>query len=459
MHRWWSIVMWVALALSPAVVQAASTSEHYQLDGVEWSGSVFGTGQSSQFDVTPSALAAPSSAAEPTTADPVVPAPTGTGTPPTGPRSPQPPPLSSSSLSSSSSSLVDEVRASIAPVAALPAVRTTAASANVATAIATAIAVAAPLVANAPLLNPLGQLVAWLLSLGGRHRRRAQWGTVRDSESGQPIPLVLIRLLRADDGKLVSSVLTDHQGRFSLTPVPGRYLVTATKAGYMFPSKVQAAGYHGQPLGVTRGDELALDLALDPDLGRVGRRLWQLDWFEGVSRALQPLLVTVGSAFTVVYAIVEPTPLHLGTLVAYGILFASLVWRRFRHTEMVSRVVDHGTRRGVPLAIVRLSNLASDQLVLTRVSDPHGALSLAVAPGSYRARVTHPAFAQYESEPWEETGQSLTVRRTFSLEPREDRSQVQLAAARPDRRAVKGTRRRTIEGGIIIERGPDFAVA
>lgn len=479
MHRWWGI-FWVAvLTFAPAVVVAASTSENYSLDGVEWSGSVQSSeSQSDQFSLTPSGGTTTDTAA---TSQAV-----STQSPPDSPTTPSAPPALPSSppgtqtdapsqrasgleaLAATVSDAVATLRESITPVVNEPVVQASATTANVTTALATAIAVAAPLVANAPLLNPLGQLLAWLQSqarflgqlftwmmgLGARPRRRSEWGTVRDAESNQPLPLVLVRALRQSDGKLVSSALTDHQGRFSLVASAGTYVLAASKGHYQFPSKLSQGGYHGEPILVRTTGTIAVDCFLDPNVGQVSRRLWQLGQLETVSRVLQPMLLTVGSGFAVVYAIAEPTTLHLATVAAYGLLFVGVLVSRFRHTQSVSRVVNRATNQGIQLAIVRLFNATTKQLIATRVSDRAGQLTFAIAPGQYQSTATHPQFTRFASDVWDESGRSVALRRTFVLDP--------VTAGALSESTSKKTSdtthidRQVLAGGVVIERGPNF---
>lgn len=81
------------------------------------------------------------------------------------------------------------------------------------------------------------------------------WGTVYDSENGKPIDLALVRLIRADNKKIIESKVTDHEGRFGFIVTPGEYLLNISKEKYLFPSKVDKSGYHGEIFSVTSATE------------------------------------------------------------------------------------------------------------------------------------------------------------------------------------------------------------
>lgn len=76
--------------------------------------------------------------------------------------------------------------------------------------------------------------------LMGYRRRKRPWGTVYDSVTKQPLDPVYVTL-KTEDGKDVSTSITDLDGRFGFLAAAGRYLISANKANYIFPS-VKMAG-------------------------------------------------------------------------------------------------------------------------------------------------------------------------------------------------------------------------
>ncbi len=71
----------------------------------------------------------------------------------------------------------------------------------------------------------------------GLRKKRKYWGTAYDSVTKQPLDPAIIKLINAQTGKVVETVITDLAGRYGFLVVPGQYYITAEKTHYLFPSK------------------------------------------------------------------------------------------------------------------------------------------------------------------------------------------------------------------------------
>ncbi len=78
-------------------------------------------------------------------------------------------------------------------------------------------------------LNPLG------IFLGSR-RRKNPWGTIYDSSTKEPLDPAMVTLL-SQDGKEISSAITDLDGRYGFIAPPGVYQIAVEKTNYGFPSR------------------------------------------------------------------------------------------------------------------------------------------------------------------------------------------------------------------------------
>lgn len=76
--------------------------------------------------------------------------------------------------------------------------------------------------------------------LMGYRRKKRPWGTVYDSVTKQPLDPVYVTIKSAY-GQEVSTSITDMDGRFGFLVPAGKYLISANKANYIFPS-VKLAG-------------------------------------------------------------------------------------------------------------------------------------------------------------------------------------------------------------------------
>lgn len=69
------------------------------------------------------------------------------------------------------------------------------------------------------------------------------WGVVYDLATNAVLPLTTIQLIDPAYSKVVTSRLTDYEGRFSFLPEPGNYVVKATKPGYEQVKEVVESHY------------------------------------------------------------------------------------------------------------------------------------------------------------------------------------------------------------------------
>lgn len=106
-----------------------------------------------------------------------------------------------------------------------------------------------------------GQMGLMVLS----HDISPPWGTVKNSETKQPIKLAMVRLIDAKTNHVIDTEVTDPNGRFGFFVAPGKYLVSVMKDGYHFPPK-NAKGYQGEMIETTSSDEGAIkfDIYMDP---------------------------------------------------------------------------------------------------------------------------------------------------------------------------------------------------
>jgi len=78
------------------------------------------------------------------------------------------------------------------------------------------------------------------------------WGVVYDVASNAILPLVTIQLIEPATSKVVTSRLSDYEGRFTFLPEPGTYVVKASKPGFTQVTEVVQSPFHDrQPLPQT----------------------------------------------------------------------------------------------------------------------------------------------------------------------------------------------------------------
>ena len=90
------------------------------------------------------------------------------------------------------------------------------------------------------------------------------WGIVYDSETKEPVESAIVRIFDKEYNKLLETKVTDGQGRFEFLVKPGEYFITATKEGYLFPSKSHL-GYHGEPIQITEPTKAVINVKIPLD--------------------------------------------------------------------------------------------------------------------------------------------------------------------------------------------------
>ena len=157
--------------------------------------------------------------------------------------------------------------------------------------IQTTLAVAAPVViaSSIPLWGYLPyiptmlfHLISSIVGLLGRKKQKDErfYGVVYDSISKEPIPLAIVRIYKLIDTEpglhsnhsrhLVTTVVTDKQGRYEALLESAEYEIEVRKPSFTFPSKIVTSGPDGEYTtlytGIISGESISIpDIPLDPE--------------------------------------------------------------------------------------------------------------------------------------------------------------------------------------------------
>lgn len=113
-------------------------------------------------------------------------------------------------------------------------------------------------------------------------KKKRKWGVVYDSLTKQPVDLALVRLFDAKTKKLVETKVTNFEGKYLfLVDFNKKYYITASKSGYIFPTKIMATEirdkeydnlYHGENFQIGKENEqgfIAYNIPMDLQVGSV----------------------------------------------------------------------------------------------------------------------------------------------------------------------------------------------
>jgi hypothetical protein len=274
--------------------------------------------------------------------------------------------------------------------------------------VTTASLLAAPVVADVALgtINIWPQilyLMSHLFQFLGLRRRRKPWGTVFNSQNGQPIPYALVKIFDQEYNRLLETATTDNEGRFGFLVRTGHYFVTVQKAGYSFPSQLKISNYFdsvytGQVLQTdAKNQTVILNIPLDP-LSSTDANYKLLVWTIKAKRVLANLRITLliaGILFAFVSIILSFSFLYVLSL-AFYVLVIILELVRLRKARSYG-VVSDTKNQPLEAVIVRIYEQRSDHLVETDVTDIKGRFKFLVNPGVYYLTASKPEYISFRS--------------------------------------------------------------
>jgi 5-hydroxyisourate hydrolase-like protein (transthyretin family) len=219
-------------------------------------------------------------------------------------------------------------------------------------------------------------------------KRRSGYGVVFNSITGQPEPLVAIRLVTATASRqTVSSAVSDRDGRYHLTARPGEYLVEATKADFSFPSthlKEHSSVYDNilpsAHIVIKDHGILTKNIPVDP-VGAQGRSKIFRTFHLG--KGTQYVLAYGSPFFLVLYPYFREALLPW---IFFWIYMADVVHRLFTYKPAppaFGEIRNKETKEPVEQAVVRIFEAKFNKLLETQVTGPHGRYAFVVHPGSY----------------------------------------------------------------------------
>ncbi|MBI5728996.1 MAG: hypothetical protein HY983_02000 [Candidatus Magasanikbacteria bacterium] len=281
----------------------------------------------------------------------------------------------------------------------------------------TAAAVVAPTVVSVAAIGTIS-LISWAnllpflrflflqpLMLLGLRRRRG-WGQVYNSLNKLPIDLATVRLINNETGRVIQSRVTDAQGRYAFVASPGNYRIEATKANFLFPSRLltglkddgrRTDVYHGEVIAVSEKDAvITANIPFDPvgEHKRPMRMVWQQFW-----RRMQIILSWLGMVTTAVSLYLSPRWYVWAMLGGHILLF--IIFRRLAVPPKVKSwgiVYDGTTKKPVGRTVARLFNFQFNKLVATQVTDGRGRYYFLAGDNQYYVTYDHPEYAPSKTD-------------------------------------------------------------
>jgi len=239
-----------------------------------------------------------------------------------------------------------------------------------------------------------------LLSALGLKKRNRPWGTAYDSITKQPLDPAYVTLTRLDN-KEENTSITDLDGRYGFLVHPGKYILSANKTNYTFPSKkllgktedtLYTNLYFGEEIDITvEGAVISKNIPLDPikfDWNEFVKGQKKLMKFyskrEKVMRIITDWVFRIGFVVSLISLFLVSAPYNL---IIFGMYLVLSALRRYGlKTKALGHLTD---KNGDPLsyAIIRAFDSELNVEITNKVADKIGRYYCLVNKGKYYVKV------------------------------------------------------------------------
>lgn len=239
------------------------------------------------------------------------------------------------------------------------------------------------------------QLISIFLSSLGFRRKRLGYGFVYDSVTKNPVHMAMVRVFDSK-GKLVETLVTDINGRFFGFLKNGKYNLTVSKSGYIFPSSI-VKGLEDYPIqniyqgnlviGKDSGD-IQLAIPIDSkEISGVSKHFSSLrNIFKRIILVFNVLIFLTGISISMYTYSIFPNIENLILLIMYIIPLVVILRSIFNNQDRYGKVVDQ-KGDSVEGVSVTLREMDFDKVVAVRVTDSKGRYRFILDKGKYSMSV------------------------------------------------------------------------
>lgn len=235
--------------------------------------------------------------------------------------------------------------------------------------------------------------VFFLLLPAGLRNKEKPWGVVYDSVTKLPIDPALVTLTTHDPRlpDIQETRVTDINGRFSFFINQGKYMITAEKTNYTFPSKIikdSSDGkfgkiYKGEVIDVEKPYIFNLSIPMDPV---------KFDWNQSIKsnklalvdlikQKSEIILVSVGILVALTSYLQTQSDLNL--LIIFIFLSSFLFLSTYATKELWGYVYNTNTKEKIPRVKIKAIRKPYNLTVATTNTDYMGRYFLLLAKGQY----------------------------------------------------------------------------
>lgn len=249
------------------------------------------------------------------------------------------------------------------------------------------------------LIALLLKLFLGILHFFGWRKERRRFGIVYDSVTKKPLERSIVRLYQVMNDNLVmkETEVTGTSGEFAFLPASGRYKITVTRAGYVFPSAIVKARnrdgeylnlYHGEIFEIQEGQEMEISVPMDQETAKIDWKFRLKQILGQLWRVFGWLMLVVGVVFAVRSVLLNASILNVSVVVFYAGLIIWNLFNGIRVFRSTSVALDEESKRGLMGVSVAVYEVEFNRLVQRRVSDKKGRFLLLLPQGRYRLEIS-----------------------------------------------------------------------
>lgn len=245
------------------------------------------------------------------------------------------------------------------------------------------------------------RLFGLLLIALGLRKRILPWGVVYDSVTKQPLDPAYV-VLKNVRGDIVSSAVTDLDGRYGFLVGPGIYQMQANKTNYVFPSQKLSGKtydelhtnlYFGENIEVkASGDVITKNIPLDAvkfdwnEFAKKNKNLMKFySKWDGLLRKIYDWFFGAGFVVAIIAYVFAPYPYNTVIMIFYLLL---LLLRAFGlRPKAYGYITDKITGDPLSFAIIRVVLPDSNAEITSKSADKYGKYYCLVPPGKYYVKI------------------------------------------------------------------------
>ncbi len=231
----------------------------------------------------------------------------------------------------------------------------------------------------------------------GIKKRNRPWGTVYDAVTKRPLDPVYLELVDREE-KVISTAITDLDGRYGFLVPPGMYMLRPHKDNYTFPSLVLGRVIHdelykdlyfGNYFEITKeGEVISKNIPMDPinfnwnEYTKQEHNMLKFYSKHDVFLAkLSDLVFGIGFVVATAALIFAPKPYNI---IIFCIYIVMLILRSFGlKLSKLGNIQEQKNKQPLPFAIVRVFTTKFKNEVVHKVTDKFGRFYCLVPNSEY----------------------------------------------------------------------------